>query len=166
LVIPWQEDAATLRALYRRERDPAIRPRLHALWLLRTGQPMRQVAALLAVHYVTVQDWVAWYRQGGVAEVRRRKLGGGRGRASLLDADQLRLLQQHAQTGTFRTAADVQQWLAERFQIHYSRGGIYSLLARLHWKPKVTRPQALNTSAEQQEQWKKGGLPKHWGLEE
>ena len=157
LVIPWHEDAATLRTLYQRERDPALRSRLHALWLLRTGQPMRQVAALLAVHYVTVQDWVRWYRQGGLAEVRRRKRGGGRGRTCWLDAAQLLQLQHHAQTGAFRTAADVQQWVGAQFHVHYSRGGIYNLLARLRWKPKVPRPQAITTSAEAQEQWKKGG---------
>ena len=137
LIIPWQEDAATPRTLYQRERDSAFRARLHALWLLRAGHPMGEVAALPAVHYVTVQGWVRWYRQGGLADVQRRKRGGGRGRASFLTAAQLDQLQHQAQAGTFRTAADVQQWLAAQFQIHYSRGGIYNLLARRRWKPKV-----------------------------
>jgi len=161
-VIPWQDDAATLRALYHRERDAAIRPRLHALWLLRDGQRLQQVAALLDVHYVTVQGWVAWYRHGGVAEVRRHHVGGRTGRASFLDAAQLQQLQQQAHTGTFRTAADVRSWIAQTFGVHYSRGGIYSLLARLHWQPKVTRPQSTTTSADLQEQWKKGGSRRHW----
>jgi transposase len=156
LVIPWQEDAATLRELYHHERAGAIRPRLHALWLLRDEQPLRQVAALLDVHHVTVQDWVAWYRQGGVAEVRRHKLGGGQGRACFLDAAQPQQPEEQAKTGTFRTAGDVQAWIAQPFAVDYSRGGIYNLLARLRWKPKVTRPQATTTSAETQEQWKKG----------
>lgn len=157
LVIPWQEDALTLRDLYHHERDVEIRPRLHALWLLRDGQSMRQVAALLDVHYVTVQDWVAWYRRGGLPEVRRHKLGGGQGRACFLDAAQLQQLAEQAKTGTLRTAGDVQEWIGRTFQVHYSRGGIYNLLARLRWKPKVTRPQSTTTSAATQEQWKKGG---------
>jgi transposase len=161
-VIPWQEDAATLRHLYHRERDAAIRPRLHALWLLRDGQRLRQVAALLDVHYVTVQDWVAWYRRGGLAEVRRHKVGGRKGRASFLEAGQVQQLQQQAQTGRLRTAGDVRAWIAQTFGVQYSRGGIYSLLARLRWKPKVTRPQSSTSSLEVQEQWKKGASKQPW----
>jgi hypothetical protein len=75
LVIPWHEEALTRRALYHQERDVEIRPRLHAVGLRRAGQPLRQGVALRAVHYSTVQDWVAWYRRGGLPAVRRHKLG-------------------------------------------------------------------------------------------
>ncbi len=46
------------------------------------------VAELLAVHYDTVQTWVRWYRQGGLAEVRRHLSGGRQGRKPLLSAPQ------------------------------------------------------------------------------
>jgi len=35
--ITWEEDAEQLRALYRREEDAELKPRLHALWLVRNG---------------------------------------------------------------------------------------------------------------------------------
>jgi transposase len=156
LVIPWAEEAATLREAYRREQDPEVRPRLQALWLLRAGHSLRQTAEVVGVHYVSVQTWVAWYRQGGLVEVRRHKNGGRQGRAPFLSAAQLEQVAQQAQQGTFRTAHDVQAWLAATYAVRYSRGGIYSLLARLKWKPKVPRPQAMTASVEAQAAWKRG----------
>jgi transposase len=159
LIIAWQEEATTLRQAYRRERDPELRPRLQALWLLRAGHPLRQVAEVVGVHYVTVQTWIAWYRRGGLAEVRRHKNGGRQGRRPLLSAAQREALAQHAALGTFRTARDVGDWLSQTWGVRYSRGGLYGLLARLGWKPKVTRAQAITASAGEQEGWKKGGSP-------
>jgi transposase len=156
LVINWQEDAEVLRQLYRGEQDAEIKPRLHALWLLRSGHSMQQTAELVGSHYVTLQQWVAWYRAGGVAEVRRHKHGGRQGQPSRLNAEQIEQLNEYAAQGTFRTAQDVQEWLAASFGVHYRRGGIYSLLARLGWKPKTTRPQAMNAPLQEQEGWKKG----------
>jgi transposase len=157
LVIEWQEDAETLRELYRDEHDAEIKPRLHALWLLRSGHSMQQTAELVGIHYVTLQQWVAWYRAGGVPELVHHKHGGRQGRPSKLNAQQIEQLNQQAVQGNFRTAHDVQEWLANTFGVQYRRGGIYGLLARLGWKPKTTRPQAMNAPLAEQEGWKKGG---------
>ena len=51
LVIEWQEDADALRRLYRGEQDAELKPRLHALWLLRSGHSMRHTAELVGIHY-------------------------------------------------------------------------------------------------------------------
>jgi transposase len=159
LELNWQEAVPALRQAYRHEKDGELRPRLHALWLLREGRSLAEVAALVGVHYVTLQTWVAWYRRGGLAEVRRHKNAGRQGRRPLLSAAQREHLVQQAQGGDFRTARDVGDWLVQTYGVHYSRGGLYSLLARLGWKPKATRPQAINASASAQEGWKKGGSP-------
>jgi transposase len=74
---------------------------------VRAGHPLRQTAALVGVHYVTLQTWLAWYRQGGLAEVRRHQNGGRQGRPSLLTATQRAQLAQQATSGTVRTARDV-----------------------------------------------------------
>ena len=62
LVIEWApaDDAARLKGLYRSERRADVRPRLHALWLLRSGRRIREVAAVLGVHERTIQRWVGW----------------------------------------------------------------------------------------------------------
>jgi transposase len=160
LKISWQEDAEQLGQVYRRERDPELRPRLHALWLLRRGHSLRATAALLGVHYVTAQQWVAWYRQGGISEVRRHKRGNRKGSTRRLNEAQLAQLaqlHQQASSGAFRTAQEVAHWVQQELGVTYTRWGIYSLLRRLRYKAKVPRPLSSHTALAYQQEWKKGG---------
>lgn len=158
LVIDWRpEDEETpLKAAYRREGRVDVRPRLHALWLLRSGRGVREVAQVVGVHERTVQRWVGWYRDGGVAAVVGHRQA-GRGQPAFLTADQQAQLRDQAATGAFRTAAEAQRWVADRFGIRYRPGGMYGLLGRLRIQPKVPRP--VNPKADQvaQAAWKKGG---------
>ncbi len=160
LVIDWrsEDEAAVLKALYVKERQSDVRPRLHALWLLRSGRGVRAVANVVGVHERTVQRWVSWYRQGGLATVRAHRQA-GTGQPSFLTAEQQAQLWEHTATGAVRTAAEAQQWVAEQFGVRYRPGGIYALLGRLRIRPKVPRP--VNPKADQvaQAAWKKGGSP-------
>lgn len=160
LKIVWHEDAEQLGQLYRRERDGELRPRLHALWLLRQGYSLRATAAfaaLLGAHYVTVQQWVAWYREGGVSEVCSHKRGNPKGSTPRLNREQLAHLHQQASSGAFRTAQEIVQWVRQELGVTYTRWGIYSLLERLRYKAKVPRPLSSHTALEHQQEWKKGG---------
>ena len=159
LIVEWREsdDAASLHQQYRQEPHAEVRTRLHALWLLRQGQSLRQTSSALGVHYVTLQQWVAWYRQGGVEEVRRHRRANPQGRPSLLTNDQKEVLRDQAAQGNFHTAQEAQQWVQQRFGVAYSLKGIYTLLHRLRVHPKVPRPQAVQASPQAQEEWKKGG---------
>src|SRR3954463_8048284 len=89
LRIEWavEDDAASLRARYRRERRGDVRPRLQGLWLVRTGRTTRGVAEVVGVEERTVQRWLAWYRAGGLAEVEGRHAH-GRGAAPFLTGEQ------------------------------------------------------------------------------
>src|SRR5262245_45371242 len=62
------EDLETLQSRLRSERDPHLRPRLHLLVPLKSGQvtTRRQPAAHLAVHRNTIATWVRTYRDGGL----------------------------------------------------------------------------------------------------
>lgn len=155
LKISWRDDEAALFRRYRVEKQPDLKPRLHAMWLLRQGHSLSETAKVLGVHYTSVQQWVAWYWQGGIAEVlSHRKMGQGQpGR--LTPAQQEQLCAQVAQ-GQFRTAKSAVQWVKETFGVDYRLKGMYSLLKRLKGKKKVPRPRATNTSLETQEEWKRG----------
>src|SRR5919204_2695597 len=109
LAIAWREDAGTLRELYRQERDAQIRPRLQALWLLREGRPLGEVAHVVGVHYVTAQQWVAWYRRGGLATVRAHRRAGP-GRAAWLSAEQRAPPAPPAGGGAVHTPAAPRGW--------------------------------------------------------
>ena len=82
LVVNWQEDAETLRRRYHRERDGQHRTRLHALWLLRSGKTLNGVAAALGVGQRTVQNWVGWYREGGLERGGSKRRLSARGSAA------------------------------------------------------------------------------------
>ena len=81
------DDAASLYARYRRERRADVRPRLHGLWLVRTGHTTRGASEVLGVDERTVQRWLAWYRAGGLAPLEGRHAG-SQGAPSFLTVEQ------------------------------------------------------------------------------
>lgn len=157
LVIVWAaaDDATQLRALYQAERRRDVRPRLHALWLLRSGRRIREVAAVLGVHERNVQRWVRWYRGGGLAEVTAHRRQ-GKGQVARLTGEQQAHLREQAATGAFRTAAAARRWVQEHFGVTYSEGGMYDLLGRLRIRPTVPRPRNPQADAAVQAAWKGG----------
>src|SRR3954449_5810275 len=115
LTVEWaaEDDAAGLYARYRRERRADVRPRLHGLWLVRTGKTTREVAEVLGVDERTVQRWVAWYRAGRLAPLEERHAQ-GRGAPSFLTPEQQNEVADEVATGRFRTAAEIRRWVQER----------------------------------------------------
>ena len=158
LAVEWaaEDDAASLYRRYRRERRADVRPRLHGLWLVRTGRTTREAAAVLGVDERTVQRWLAWYRAGGLALVEGRRAG-CQGAPSYLTPDQQAELAAEVATGRFRTAAEIRRWVAERWGVSYTEGGMYALLGRLRCAPKVPRPVHAKADHLAQARWKKGG---------
>jgi len=158
-VVAWhdKDTEAALRAAYRAERDPALRQRLQALWLLRSGtRHLAEVASVIGVEYRTVQRWVVWYRRGGIGMVCAHRLGGP-GKAAWLTPGQQKELAQEVATGRFRNAAAIRAWVKDRHGVDYTEGGMYSLLERVRCAPKVPRPLHTKADLAEQEAWKKGG---------
>lgn len=163
LRVRWAE-ADTVEALhraYRAEADAEVRMRLHGLWLLRRGGRVGEVATTVGVHYRTVQRWVRWYEQGGVAAVRAHHQGGV-GQPPRLTPEQQAQVAVEVATGRFRTAADIGAWIAATFGVRYRPGGLYSLLARLRCAPKIPRPLHAQANEAAQAQWNKGGSRTYW----
>jgi putative transposase len=160
LTVEWaaEDDAASLQARYRRERRADVRLRLHGLWLVRTGKTTREVAEVLGVDERTVQRWLGWYRVGGLAPLEERHAQ-GKGAAPFLTAEQQAELADEVATGRFRTAAEIRQWVQERWGVRYAEGGMYALLGRLRCAPKVPRPIHEKADHLAQARWKKGGSP-------
>lgn len=158
LRIEWAagDDAASLQARYRRERRADVRPRLHALWLVRTGRTTRETAAVLGVDERTVQRWLAWYRAGGLTPLEARHAG-SQGAPSFLTPEQRAELAEEVATGRFRTAAEIRRWVQAHWGVSYTEGGMYALLKRLRCAPKVPRPIHEQADHLAQTRWKKGG---------
>jgi transposase len=158
LQIEWQETAEELKGLYRKEKHPQRRTRLHTLWQLRTGKRVQEVADIVGVGCRVIQRWLEWYRRGGLAAVLRRVSGhGAQGVPPYLNARQQRALVARVALGDFRTIWEVRHWVEARWGIRYSYNGMRSLMKRHQLGLKVPRPRSTKASVEAQEAWKKGG---------
>ena len=155
--IEWQEDIEMLRAAYRTAKDGQGRQRMHAILLLRQGKTVAETAELLVVHYRTVQEWVSWYRQGGIEAVLSHRHGGSRSHARRLNKAQEAELKQKADAGEIHRIEDGVQWAQQTHQVGYTYWGMRHVFARLGLRQKVPRPRNPKASAVEQEAWKKGG---------
>ena len=158
LQIDWQEDEQALYRLYKQEKDHQNRTRLQALWLIRQGRSMKEVAQIVGVHYRTVQEWVAWYRKGGVEEVLHHRHGGHGGPKRRLTCQQEDELKEQASQGEIRTIWEAVDWVDKQFGVKYTYWGMRGVFQRLRLKSKVPRPISPQASEEAQDAWKKGGL--------
>ena len=158
IAVDWaaEDTEADLHAQYRAEKVTEVRTRLHALWLLRRGEPPAAVAAAVGVGLRSVHRWLQWYREGGMAQVRSRRKGGV-GTPSYLTPEQERQVVAEAAQGVFATAQAVRDWIEERFGVVYTRDSMYTLLPRLGIRLKVPRPRHAKTDPQAQATWKKGG---------
>jgi transposase len=156
--VAWraEDTVEALKAAYQAERDRERRAQLQSLWLLRSGWQMGPVAEAVGANYRSVQRWVAWYRQGGLAEIRAHRRA-GKGQPRFLSAEQEAKVAAEVSTGRFRTAAEIRAWIAEEFGVEFKVEGVYTLMQRLKCRPKVPRPIHEKTDQAQQAAWKKGG---------
>ena len=148
-----------LRARYRAERDPQLVRRWQAPWLLRQGRPFGEVAALVGVAYRTVQDWVGWYRAGGLDEVARHHVG--RLRRQLrrpLTPEEAALVERAATVGV-ATRQVALIWLAEQFGVRLRMWQWERVIARLGLRLKVPRPISDRADLARQDTWKTRGSP-------
>jgi transposase len=155
LQVEWQETVDELKALYKAQRDVQGRTRVQALWYLRQGHTVNAVAERIGTHARTIQDWVAWYRGGGVAEVLRHQHGGRRDTTTRMTCDQAEELVSLAEQGKIRTIGDGVEW-AQAQGVTYTYWGMRHVFERLRLKKKVPRPRNPQASAVEQEAWKKG----------
>lgn len=101
------------------------------------------------------RQWVAWYRDGGVALVRQKK-SGGKGSVARLTPQQQQTLLAHLSEEGVSTALESCAWVQEQFGIAYSVKGMYSLLSRLKVKKKLPRPRNAKADEQTQQAYKKG----------
>ena len=155
--VDWHPDDTpeALKAAYRAEQDTMLRTRLHGLWLLRSGRQLGEVSSVVGVHYRTVQKWVFWYRKGGVEEVLSHRMR-GKGQPRFLSEEQERELTEEVESGRFKTAGEIRDWIESEYGVSYRPGSVYTLLERLGCSPKVPRGLHEKANIGAQESWKRG----------
>ena len=157
LKVDWQQSIEELKHRYQKEVHPQRRTRLQALWQLHQGKRIQDVVDLTGASYRSVQQWLRWYRQGGLSEVLRRVVGHHvKGKKPYLNQLQQRALVAKTQQGQFRTVWDVIEWVQGRWGVNYRYKGMYTLMKGRGLGLKVPRPHSEKADAQQQAVWKKG----------
>src|SRR5262245_29488835 len=146
LRIDWRpEDTPdALHAAYRAATDPLVKPRLHALWLLRTGHRMSQVAPSVGFVYRTVQEWRGPYRRRGRAGV-VQAVRPPPPPPERLTAAQWEAVRAQLRTGTTRSIAQLARWMRRTFEVTWSYDGLRKALRRQRIRLKVPRPRHEKT---------------------
>ena len=136
------ETAEELKARLSAERHRQKRQRLHALYLLASGQARtrQQVAQLLGVHRETVGAWLATYATGGLTALLDVYVAPGK-QPSLPPDVERALQQQLCHPDGFASYEAIRLWLLETHQITIKYKTLHNLLrTKLKAKPKVVRP--------------------------
>lgn len=137
-----EETAEELRQLQKQERHRLKQQRLHALYLLASGQARerQQVAALLGVSRNTVGRWLDLYAAGGLEAMLRVQPSPGK--APALSVVQLKQLQAAlARPEGFGSYGEVQAWIQEQLGVEMKYHAVYRLVHdKLQAHLKVPRP--------------------------
>lgn len=145
--IDWQDEEASLKRLYLTHKDAIVKARLHLLWLVRSGKQVKEATQIVGCHARTAQQWLAWYRQGGLELVQAKKGGNYKGASPRLSSGQTESLIAQANKDGFESGLAVRDYIKQTFGVTYKVGGVYSLLKRLKVKKKVPRP--MNVKADE-----------------
>jgi len=139
---PIEESAEDLKVRLKQETHPLKRPRLHVLYLLKSGQAQQrqQVAKLVGVSRNSVGDWLDAYAAGGLeAMLHVKPLPGKR---PALNAEHLaRLSEALQQPEGFASYGAVQQWIPTELGVQMKYHAVHTLVHdKLGARLKVPRP--------------------------
>lgn len=136
------ESADELKERLKQERHPVRQQRLHALFLLASGQVRyrQQVATLLGLDRNTVGRWLDRYAEGGLPTLLALYVPAGK--RSPLTPEQLAQLQQVLeQPHGFGSYGEIQRWINTIFGVQLSYNAVHKLVRyKLCAKLKVPRP--------------------------
>ena len=139
---PIRETVEELKRLQKQEPHRLKQQRLHALYLLKSGQAheRQQVAALLGVSRNTVGHWLDSYADGGLKALLHVKPLPGR--APALTPEQVGQLQDAlARPEGFGSYGEVQQWIQTALGVAMQYHAVHTLVYdKLGARLKVARP--------------------------
>ena len=140
------ETEGELKALLGRQTTARGKERVQALYLLKGGkvQTVSELASFLGRHRVTVQDWLALYRDGGMQALLHQKRPTGR--KSSIPPWAVRALKKRLQESqNFESYKAIHQWLKEQ-GVNASYAAVYRLLRKLKIKSKMTKQRRRRVS--------------------
>jgi transposase len=129
------------------ESDKRIFRRLSALLWLDEGSSQEEVARLLGARSRTIRRWLKTYREAGLDGL---CVIANEGRKCTLTEAQLKELSEQVEAGSFRSAKQARQWIADNFDVKYSLSATKELLRRLGATYHRTTPFLFKADPEKQ----------------
>ncbi|MFM7425631.1 MAG: transposase [Elainella sp.] len=122
-----QEAVEDLKALMLQQTQVGDKERIQLLYLLKSGQAesVTQAAALLGRGRVTLQRWLAKYREGGIDGLLERQPHTGRV-CQIPEAAQAELKQRLAEPQGFESYKAIQTWLEQDYGHAISYQGVHN----------------------------------------
>jgi len=137
------ESAAELQRRMHRETDGKKRQRLHALYLVASGQARHRqdIAALLGVHRHSVAAWFDAYAAGGLDQALHYQVSTPPVHRRITDTAFTALQDKLKEPKGFAGYNQIRTWLAEEYQVTLSYSSVHALVRyKLRAKPKRPRP--------------------------
>lgn len=152
-----QESEDELKLLLRAQKTASCKERIHLLYLLKSkqAQTVQEAASILGRHRATLQEWLKYYREGGMEELLKSRPRSGRPRA--IPAWAVAALQNRlAEPQGFDGYQAICDWLERELGIEAAYKTVHQLVHyHLQSSPKVPRPVSVEQSSEQLETYKK-----------
>lgn len=137
--LDFKNEADEVASRFLKEKELWKKERLQTLkLLLETELSYAEVADIVGKAPSSVKKWAAMFREGGLAQLLVR--GNGGGRKPMMSTEVREELLEQLRVGKFRTAGQIQHWLAEKHNLKYGKGSIYYVLGKLGGRLKVPRP--------------------------
>jgi transposase len=137
------ESAEELPQRMQSEKDAKKRQRLHALYLVASGQARyrKDIAPLLGVHRHSGAAWLDAYAAGGRDQALRSHVPTPPVHRRITDTALTALQEKLQEPHGFASYAQIRLWLAKEHQVALAYASVHALVRyQLHAKPKRPRP--------------------------
>jgi transposase len=137
------ESAAELQQRLKSETDVKQRQRVHALYLVASGQAQyrKDVASLLGVHRHSVAAWFDAYVVGGLEHMLRSHVSPPPVHRRMTDTAWTALQEKLHDPHGVASYEQIRVWLAEEHQVALAYSSVHALVRyKLRAKPKRPRP--------------------------
>ncbi|MEG4513619.1 helix-turn-helix domain-containing protein [Microcoleus sp. F6_B4] len=155
--IEIRESEAELKQMLGQAKTGSQKERLQVLYLLKTKKALSvtHAAEMVGRNRVTLQNWLAEYRQEGLSKLLSKKVSTGRKKIIPPWAEKALEKRLKLEEG-FNSYGEICQWLESKLGIVANYKTVHGLVYyRLKASPKIARPNSAEQSKERLEHFKK-----------
>jgi transposase len=139
-----EEDAEELDRVLKKQTRVLLRNRIHALWLIKTGQvtTRKQIAELLRAHLQTVCGWLLTYEESGLnGLLDLHAPGPTKGQQRSIPQPAFEALKARLEGQGFDSYVQIQNWLRDEWAVDVRYKTVWKLVRKdLGAKLKRARP--------------------------